>query len=85
MPRADLGIILAAPKGPRPTLRNRCQRPRYSRLVGVHQTGDADAELHSPLGNRDRLHTGSDPFLVCEECETDLFGEQVIRVVESCR
>ena len=81
MPRADLGVILVAPKGPGPTLRNRFVKGQgIPALVGVHQTGDADAELHLR-----RWGTGIGctraaliPSSFAEECETDLFGEQAI-------
>ena len=80
-PRADLGVILVAPKGPGPTLRNRFVKGQgIPALVGVHQTGEADAELHlrrwgTGIGcTRAALISSS----FAEECETDLFGEQAI-------
>ena len=80
-PRSDLGVILVAPKGPGPTLRNRFTKGQgIPALVGVHQTGVADTELHirrwgTGIGcNRAALI----PSSFAEECETDLFGEQAI-------
>ena len=80
-PRGDLGVILVAPKGPGPTLRNRFVKGQgIPALVGVHQTGEADAEVHLR-----RWGTGIGcaraaliPSSFAEECETDLFGEQAI-------
>ena len=80
-PRADLGVILVAPKGPGPTLRGRFVKGQgIPALVGVHQVGEADAELHVR-----RWGTGIGcaraaliPSSFAEECETDLFGEQAI-------
>ena len=80
-PRADLGVILVAPKGPGPTLRSRFVKGQgIPALVGVHQTGEAEAEQHlhrwgTGIGcNRAALI----PSSFAEECETDLFGEQAI-------
>ena len=80
-PRADLGVILVAPKGPGPTLRRRFVKGQgIPALVGIHQTGEAEAELHLR-----RWGTGIGcaraaliPSSFAEECETDLFGEQAI-------
>ena len=49
--------------------------------MGVHQTGEANAELHLPLGTGIGCTRGAlIPSSFAEECETDLFGEQAIPV-----
>jgi len=80
-PRADLDVLMVAPKGPGHTVRS-----EYSRgggvpcLIAIHQ--DASGNAHD-LGLSYACAIGGGRAGIIEtsfkeECETDLFGEQVV-------
>jgi ketol-acid reductoisomerase len=80
-PRADIDVLMVAPKGPGHTVRS-----EYSRgggvpcLIAIHQ--DASGNAHD-LGLSYAAAIGGGRAGVIEtsfreECETDLFGEQVV-------
>ena len=80
-PPADVNVIMVAPKGPGHTVRWEYERGGgVPALMAVHQdaTGDArDQALAYAIGNGG----GKGGILVTnfkDECETDLFGEQVV-------
>ena len=80
-PRADLDVIMVAPKGPGHTVRS-----EYSRgggvpcLIAVHQ--DASGNAHDlALAYASGVGGGRSGIIETnfrEECETDLFGEQAV-------
>jgi len=80
-PRADLDVFMVAPKGPGHTVRSEYQRGGgVPCLLAVHQ--DASGNAHdiglsyaAAIGGG-RAGTIETNFR--EECETDLFGEQVV-------
>ncbi|WP_395022631.1 ketol-acid reductoisomerase [Dongia sp.] len=80
-PRPDLDIVMIAPKGPGHTVRS-----EYSRgggvpcLVAVHQNPSGNA-LELALSYASAIGGGRSGIIETnfrEECETDLFGEQVV-------
>jgi ketol-acid reductoisomerase len=80
-PRPDLDIIMIAPKGPGHTVRS-----EYARgggvpcLVAVHQNPSGNA-LEVALSYASAIGGGRSGIIETnfrEECETDLFGEQVV-------
>jgi ketol-acid reductoisomerase len=80
-PRPDLDIIMIAPKGPGHTVRS-----EYARgggvpcLVAVHQNPSGNA-LELALSYASAVGGGRSGIIETnfrEECETDLFGEQVV-------
>jgi ketol-acid reductoisomerase len=80
-PRPDLDIVMIAPKGPGHTVRS-----EYSRgggvpcLVAVHQNPSGNA-LELALSYASAVGGGRSGIIETnfrEECETDLFGEQVV-------
>ena len=80
-PRADLDVFMVAPKGPGHTVRSEYQRGAgVPSLLAVHQ--DASGNAHE-IGLSYAAAIGSGRAGIIEttfreECETDLFGEQVI-------
>ena len=80
-PRADLDIVMVAPKGPGHTVRSEFQRGGgVPCLIAVHQ--DASGNAHdlglayaSVIGGG---RAGIIETTFREECETDLFGEQSV-------
>ena len=80
-PRADLDVIMIAPKGPGHTVRS-----EYARgggvpcLVAIHQ--DASGNAHDlALSYASAIGGGRSGIIETnfrEECETDLFGEQAV-------
>ena len=80
-PRPDLDIIMVAPKGPGHTVRSEYQKGGgVPCLIAVHQ--DASGNAHdlglayaSAIGGG---RAGVIETTFREECETDLFGEQVV-------
>jgi len=80
-PRPDLDIVMIAPKGPGHTVRS-----EYARgggvpcLVAVHQNPSGNA-LELALSYASAVGGGRSGIIETnfrEECETDLFGEQVV-------
>jgi ketol-acid reductoisomerase len=80
-PRPDLDIVMIAPKGPGHTVRS-----EYARgggvpcLVAVHQNPSGNA-LELALSYASAIGGGRSGIIETnfrEECETDLFGEQVV-------
>jgi len=80
-PRADLDVFMVAPKGPGHTV-----RAEYSKgggvpcLVAVHQNATGDA-FDLALSYASAIGGGRSGIIETtfkEECETDLFGEQVV-------
>src|ERR1700704_457952 len=79
-PRADLDVLMIAPKGPGHTVRSEYQRGAgVPCLVAIHK--DASGNAHdlglsyaSAIGGR----AGIIETTFKEECETDLFGEQSV-------
>ena len=80
-PRPDLDIFMVAPKGPGHTVRSEYQRGAgVPSLLAIHQ--DATGNAHE-IGLSYAAAIGSGRAGIIEttfreECETDLFGEQVI-------
>ncbi len=80
-PRPDLDVIMVAPKGPGHTVRSEYQKGGgVPCLIAVHQ--DASGNAHelglayaSAIGGG---RAGVIETTFREECETDLFGEQVV-------
>ncbi len=80
-PRADLDVIMIAPKGPGHTVRNEYQRGGgVPCLIAVHQ--DASGNAHDVgLAYASGVGGGRSGIIETnfrEECETDLFGEQAV-------
>ena len=80
-PRADLDIIMIAPKGPGHTVRSEYQRGGgVPCLIAVHQ--DASGNAHDlALAYASGVGGGRSGIIETnfrEECETDLFGEQAV-------
>ena len=78
-PRADLDILMVAPKGPGHTVRSEYQRGGgVPCLIAVHQ--DASGNAHDlGLAYTSAIGGGRAGIIETtfrEECETDLFGEQ---------
>ncbi len=80
-PRADLDVLMVAPKGPGHTVRSEYQKGGgVPCLIAVHQ--DASGNAHD-LGLAYASAVGGGRAGIIEtsfreECETDLFGEQVV-------
>ncbi|WP_417517490.1 ketol-acid reductoisomerase [Minwuia sp.] len=80
-PRADLDVFMIAPKGPGHTVRSEYQRGGgVPCLVAVHQDASGNA-LDVGLSYASAIGGGKAGIIETtfqEECETDLFGEQVV-------
>jgi ketol-acid reductoisomerase len=80
-PRADLDVFMIAPKGPGHTVRSEYQRGGgVPCLVAVHQNPSGNA-LEIALSYASAVGGGRAGIIETsfrEECETDLFGEQVV-------
>jgi len=80
-PRADLDVFMIAPKGPGHTVRSEYQRGGgVPCLVAVHQDASGNA-LDVGLSYASAIGGGRAGIIETtfqEECETDLFGEQVV-------
>ncbi len=80
-PRADLDVFMVAPKGPGHTVRSEYQRGGgVPCLLAVHQNASGNAHeiglsYASAIGGG---RSGIIETTFREECETDLFGEQVV-------
>ena len=80
-PRKDLDVLMVAPKGPGHTVRSEYKRGGgVPCLIAIHQ--DASGNAHdlglsyaSAIGGG---RAGVIETTFREECETDLFGEQVV-------
>jgi len=80
-PRADIDVIMIAPKGPGHTVRSEYQRGGgVPCLIAVHQ--DATGNAHDvALAYASGVGGGRSGIIETnfrEECETDLFGEQAV-------
>jgi ketol-acid reductoisomerase len=80
-PRADVDVIMIAPKGPGHTVRGEYQRGGgVPCLIAIHQ--DATGNAHDiALAYASGVGGGRSGIIETnfrEECETDLFGEQVV-------
>jgi ketol-acid reductoisomerase len=80
-PRADLDVLMIAPKGPGHTVRSEYQRGAgVPCLVAIHQ--DASGNAHDlGLSYASAIGGGRAGIIETtfkEECETDLFGEQSV-------
>ncbi len=80
-PRADIDVIMIAPKGPGHTVRSEYQRGSgVPCLIAVHQ--DATGNAHDiALAYASGVGGGRSGIIETnfrEECETDLFGEQAV-------
>jgi ketol-acid reductoisomerase len=80
-PRDDIDVFMIAPKGPGHTVRGEYQKGGgVPCLIAVHQDASGNAHDIAPvlcLGHR-RRPLGRHRDHLPEECETDLFGEQVV-------
>ncbi len=80
-PRADLDVFMIAPKGPGHTVRSEYVRGGgVPCLVAVHQNASGNA-LEIGLSYASAIGGGRSGIIETtfkEECETDLFGEQVV-------
>src|SRR5271156_4712965 len=80
-PRKDLDVLMIAPKGPGHTVRSEYQRGAgVPCLVAIHQDSSGNAHdlglsYASAIGGG---RAGIIETSFREECETDLFGEQVV-------
>ncbi len=89
-PRADLDVVMIAPKGPGHTVRSEYQGGRgVPALIAVHQDGSGNAAGSGGNGHAHAfamsyaaaLGAGRSAIIETnfkEECETDLFGEQAV-------
>jgi ketol-acid reductoisomerase len=80
-PRADIDVLMVAPKGPGHTVRSEYQRGGgVPCLIAVHQ--DASGNAHDvALSYASAVGGGRSGIIETnfrEECETDLFGEQSV-------
>src|SRR5665213_4421317 len=80
-PRPDLDVLMVAPKGPGHTVRSEYQKGGgVPSLIAVHQ--DASGNAHDlGLSYASAIGGGRAGIIETnfkEECETDLFGEQVV-------
>jgi ketol-acid reductoisomerase len=80
-PRADLDVLMVAPKGPGHTVRAEYQKGGgVPSLIAIHQ--DASGNAHDlGLAYASALGSGRSGVIETtfrEECETDLFGEQSV-------
>jgi ketol-acid reductoisomerase len=80
-PRADLDVFMVAPKGPGHTVRGEFARGGgVPCLVAVHQNASGNA-MELALSYASAIGGGRSGVIETsfrEECETDLFGEQVV-------
>jgi ketol-acid reductoisomerase len=80
-PRADIDVFMIAPKGPGHTVRSEYQRGAgVPMLVAVEQNASGNA-LEIALSYASAIGGGRAGIIETtfkEECETDLFGEQVV-------
>ncbi|MDH3335725.1 MAG: ketol-acid reductoisomerase, partial [Rhodospirillaceae bacterium] len=80
-PREDLDVFMVAPKGPGHTVRGEYQKGGgVPCLVAVHQNASGNA-LEIALSYASAIGGGRSGVIETtfkEECETDLFGEQVV-------
>ena len=80
-PRADLDILMVAPKGPGHTVRSEYQKGGgVPCLIAVHQDASGNAK-ELGLSYASAIGGGRAGIIETnfrEECETDLFGEQVV-------
>jgi ketol-acid reductoisomerase len=80
-PRPDIDVFMIAPKGPGHTVRSEYQRGGgVPCLVAVHQNPSGNA-LEIALSYASAIGGGRSGVIETtfkEECETDLFGEQVV-------
>jgi ketol-acid reductoisomerase len=80
-PRADIDVFMIAPKGPGHTVRGEYQKGGgVPCLVAVHQDPSGNA-LEIALSYASAIGGGRSGVIETtfkEECETDLFGEQVV-------
>ncbi|MEQ1752859.1 MAG: ketol-acid reductoisomerase [Micropepsaceae bacterium] len=80
-PREDLDVLMVAPKGPGHTVRSEYQKGGgVPCLIAIHQNGSGNAHdiglsYASAIGGG---RSGIIETSFREECETDLFGEQVV-------
>ena len=80
-PRTDLDVLMVAPKGPGHTVRSEYQKGGgVPCLIAIHQNGSGNAHdiglsYASAIGGG---RSGIIETSFREECETDLFGEQVV-------
>jgi len=81
VPRADLDVFMVAPKGPGHTVRAEYQKGGgVPSLIAVHQDPSGNA-LDIGLSYASAIGAGRSGIIETtfrEECETDLFGEQVV-------
>ncbi|MFL5129926.1 MAG: ketol-acid reductoisomerase [Microvirga sp.] len=80
-PRKDLDVLMVAPKGPGHTVRSEYQRGGgVPTLIAIHQdaTGNAHDIALSYASANGGGRAGIIETTFKEECETDLFGEQVV-------
>jgi ketol-acid reductoisomerase len=80
-PRKDLDVLMIAPKGPGHTVRSEYQRGGgVPTLIAIHQdaTGNAHDIALSYASANGGGRAGIIETTFKEECETDLFGEQVV-------
>src|SRR3569832_706923 len=80
-PRADIDVLMVAPKGPGHTVRGEYQRGAgVPCLIAIHK--DASGNAHDlGLSYASAIGGGRAGIIVTtfkEECETDLFGEQAV-------
>ncbi|MCE9523342.1 MAG: ketol-acid reductoisomerase, partial [Alphaproteobacteria bacterium] len=80
-PRADLDVLMVAPKGPGHTVRSEYQKGGgVPCLIAVHQNASGNAQ-ELGLSYASAIGGGRAGIIETnfrEECETDLFGEQVV-------
>ena len=80
-PRADLDVLMVAPKGPGHTVRGEYKRGGgVPCLIAIHQNATGNA-LDLGLSYASAIGGGRAGVIETtfrEECETDLFGEQVV-------
>ncbi len=80
-PRADLDVLMVAPKGPGHTVRSEYQKGGgVPCLIAVHQDASKNAK-EIGLSYASAIGGGRAGIIETnfrEECETDLFGEQVV-------
>ncbi len=80
-PRADIDVFMIAPKGPGHTVRGEYQKGGgVPCLVAVHQNASGKA-MEIALSYASAIGGGRSGIIETsfrEECETDLFGEQVV-------
>jgi ketol-acid reductoisomerase len=80
-PPADVDVIMVAPKGPGPLVREAFTRGGgLAAIVAVHQdaTGDARAIALAWAGALGSGRAGLIEATFAQECEADLFGEQAV-------